>query len=391
MTDDYGRRDPSRGYGSSEGQWAPPDTARHGDVPPQRTGTQYGGRPYAPSSGAPPAPPARQPWPAPTGPAAPGQRPAPVSPGGPGRRPAPVSPGVVGQRPAPVSPAVPGQRPAPVSPGVPGRRPAPQGDGGQPYRAGGTYGRPGEYGGAPQEEPAPLPAFEPEPERRSRKPLVFVLLLVLAAAGGGGWYYLRGSDKPPTAQELRVADRGADPSPLTVREVFPSATVPGADGAYKVLKTQETAKCDAAASGAIAQELATAGCTQVVRATMTSPDGALVITAGLFNLESRAKTEKAAAAIKEAVDKGTGRFGGLLAGGPSDIVSRAAANLAWEVRGHYLVYSLVAEADGSAITEDDARAQVVRADLVETYLGGGVVGKRENGGAAPAGPVTQPS
>ncbi|MEU7908286.1 hypothetical protein [Actinoplanes sp. NPDC049118] len=350
MTYDYGRRDAARGQGEPEprGQWKVSpgaDTSRHGNVPPQRTGVQHDDVPHTPGYGGPQAPQGRQAGP-------------------------------------------------PTGFGVPSQRPAMRADVDQrtpPYRGGNTYGRPGEYATPALRGPEKR-SPEPEVKGRSRKPLVLLLLVVLAAGGGGGWYYLQGSaSQAPTEQERRVADRTADPAPLTATEVFRSGTVVGAGGSYKVLKTQESEKCDTAASGGVAQELAAAGCTQVVRATLASSDNALVATAGIFNLESRTKTEKAAAAIKEAVDKGTGRFGGLVAGGSSDVVNRAAANLAWEVRGHYLLYCIVAKADGSAITEDDPRAEAIRTDLVEKYLGGVVIVNRETAGGSTAFPSTRPS
>ncbi|MEV0898680.1 hypothetical protein [Actinoplanes sp. NPDC049802] len=339
MTYDYGRRDATRGPGEPWGQrTAPPgsDASRHGDIPRPRTDIRPGDQPRPPVSPAPQIPPGGY--------------------------------------------------------GVPGRRPAGDVDQwGTPTRgAGFPEGPGGNSGTAPREPERHGP--EPETGRRSRKPLVLLLLLALVAGAGGGWYYLRNSaEQPLTEQERRIEDRNADPAPLTIDQIFPAGTVDGAGGPYKVLKTQESAKCDTAASGAVAEALATAGCTQVVRATLASPDSALVITAGVFNLESRTKTEKAAAAIKEAVDAGTGRFGGLVAGGSSDIVSRAAANLAWEVRGHYLVYGVVANADGSAITEKDTRTDTVRADLVEKHLGGVVVNDREAAGTSAPEPSGRPS
>ncbi|MFG1949546.1 hypothetical protein [Micromonospora sp. NPDC048830] len=268
-------------------------------------------------------------------------------------------------------------------------------------------GQSGEHGAGPRRVPeqygAPRPQFQatfhesdradagPKAGRRSRKPLVFaVIFVVLVIGGGAGWYFLQGSaNRPLTEQERRVADQHVDPVPLTAAEVFGSAAIPGAEGkeSYKVLKTQVSTECKVAAGGAIAEQLTTAGCTQVVRATMMSLDGELVITAGIFNLESQQKAEKAAAAIKTAVDAQKGRFSGMVAGGASDMVSRAAANLAWDVRGHYLTYCLVAHAKGSAIAADDPRTESVRHDLVERYLGDVVIHKRQTA----AGPTAPPS
>ncbi|GGQ65238.1 hypothetical protein [Couchioplanes azureus] len=293
--------------------------------------------------------------------------------------------------------------PMPGGDTAPRPRPNPEPGTAGVYGSGGTPGIPAQYASDPSrsgtatgsargsqstlQQPA-LPDLgdaEPAPEtgRRSRKPLVVALVLLLLGAGGGaGWYYLRGSaDKAPTAQELKVADRQADPEPLTADEVFGADTVAGTQGEYKVLKTQAASDCGTAAGGAVAKELASAGCNQVVRATLTSPDGKLVITAGIFNLENRTRAQEAAAAIDTAVKKGQGRFGGLVAGKASNIISRAAANLAWDVHGHYLVYCLVANADGSAIAADDPRAQTVRKDLAEKHLGDAVIDKRANGGA----------
>ncbi|MEO3923660.1 hypothetical protein ABGB07_07340 [Micromonosporaceae bacterium B7E4] len=215
-----------------------------------------------------------------------------------------------------------------------------------------------------------------------------MLVLLLALGVGGGWYFLQGPGSGRSGeQDRQIADRQVDPAPLTVAEVFDSGTVPGTEGAFKVLKTQSSDNCATAASGAVTEELAKAGCTQVVRATLMSPDDTLVMTAGIFNLETRAKALTAAAAIKKAVDEGKGRFAGMVAGDKSDIVSRVAANLSWEVRGHYLTYGLVAHADGSAIEEDHERADVVLNDLVKSHLGNDVLQKRETGGA----PAVTPS
>ena len=57
-----------------------------------------------------------------------------------------------------------------------------------------------------------------------------------------------------------------------------------------ILETQASPDCKAAATEQLATLLASAGCTQVVRATMKSPNQEYLITAGIFNLT----TEKAA-------------------------------------------------------------------------------------------------
>lgn len=247
-------------------------------------------------------------------------------------------------------------------------------------RGAATYGAARQQPQVPSRRPEQADA-EPNAGHRTSKPLVFaVIFAVLAIGGGGGWYYLRSSaDAPRTEQERRVADQMVDPVPLTVTEVFDSGVIPAAEGPgpYKILKAQGSTNCKVAAGGAIAEILATAGCTQVVRATLMSSDDTLVITTGVFNLETDRKAEEASALIKSAVDAEKGRFSGLVAGGASDIINRAAANVAWDVRGHYLMYCLIANADGSAIAVDDPRTQAVRSDLVERHFGDFVFQKRE--------------
>jgi hypothetical protein len=339
MTHDYGPDAAPRGHGDSR-QGGPAHRSPYERGPQWTGGDQYGNRPQGTGYGQPQMPPG-----------------------------------------APAGYPVPHQRPASPADAV---RPV-------PYRDGGHAG-PAQYGNAPTRRAAgqqPPDGFnepqrsvvEQRPARRSRKPLVFVIILILLAAGGGGWYYLTESaDQAPTEQDRRIADQQADPVPLTEAELFPAGTITGATTSYKILKTQAVADCATAAAGAVVEKLATAGCSQVVRATLMTTDKVLVITAGVFNLESQQKAEKAAAAIKTAVDEGKGRFGGLVAGGESDIIGRASASLTWDVRGHYLVYCVIAHSDGSAVPEDDPRAQAIRVDLVEKHIEGVVIQNRQNGG-----------
>ncbi|MEU8260155.1 hypothetical protein AB0C02_05980 [Micromonospora sp. NPDC048999] len=411
MTYDYGEGAPPRGQGQfwdqrndpADVEAAPPSNAwpqqPSYEPHPQRAGEgQYGSRPYPAGYGEPRTPQGGQAHPA-TGFRTPRQHPA-VR-GDAAQRTGPYRSGehrTLNQHGNAGPYGTPGDHDVP---GQYGRYPSQSGTAamydGQydepaagPNRGAEQYGAAHYQSQATFDEPRRADAG-PKAARRSRKPLVFTIILVILVIGGGaGWYYLRGSaNLPPTEQERRVADQTVDPAPLTATEVFGSATIPAAtgDGAYKVLKTQASADCDTAAGGAIVKALTTAGCTQVVRATLMSPDGALVITAGIFNLETDEKAAKASAEIKTAVDAGKGRFSGMVAGGTSNLIDRAAANLAWDARGHYLMYCLIANADGSAIAADDPHTQQVRDDLVERYLGDVVIHKRE----APDGPAVVPS
>jgi hypothetical protein len=293
-----------------------------------------------------------------------------------------------------------------------------------PQRAGpsrgGGYGAPTQYGGSGQHgvgpgreprtheadryrprasfDPPRLADPEPEPERRSRKlVIVAIIVVVLAISGGGGWYFLRhnfgdSGHGPSDVAAQKIADQKIDPIPLNDAEVFGSGSIPssaGGGGSYKVVKTQAASDCKTAVGGQVAPALTAAGCTQVVRATLTSPDGAYVITAGIFNLADATKASTAQTAIKTALDAGKGRFGGLVAGGSTNVIELAAANVAWEVHGHYLAYCLVAKTDGSAIAVDDPRTHQIISDVIEGYLNGTVIRKREtDGGQAEGGSAT---
>ena len=59
------------------------------------------------------------------------------------------------------------------------------------------------------------------------------------------------------------------------------------------------------------------------------------------------------------------------------MVAQAAANIAWDTRGHYLMYCVIVLANGKAIAADDKRTSVIVSDVVESYLGGTVIHARE--------------
>ncbi len=167
---------------------------------------------------------------------------------------------------------------------------------------------------------------------------------------------------------------------MTTAEVFGAEAIPSSSGgAYRVVKTQEATECQTAAGGDVAAKLTAAGCTQVVRATLTSPDEAYVITAGIFNLADETRARNASRVIQSAIDAQKGRFSGMVAGGSTNIIDRAAANVAWDVRGHYLMYCVIANANGSAISPDDSASRAIVHDIVEGFLGGDVIHKREIG------------
>ncbi|MFY1673299.1 hypothetical protein ACN27G_25590 [Plantactinospora sp. WMMB334] len=186
-----------------------------------------------------------------------------------------------------------------------------------------------------------------------------------------------------------ISSRAADPAPLTVRELFPSAKEVQVDtdqSAYELLKTQESADCDLVAEGDIATVLADAGCSQFVRGTLRSPTGLYLATAGIVNLADEAGATAAREKIKTIVDAGEGRFRGLAAGRGTEAVTLASAQAGWHVRGHFLIYCVVAKTDGKTIGADDLFARQILSDMIEVYLRGKVLDKRAISASTTPGP-----
>ncbi|MFG1844148.1 hypothetical protein [Micromonospora carbonacea] len=197
----------------------------------------------------------------------------------------------------------------------------------------------------------------------------------------------------PSATERQDIDsRDTDSAPLTVKEVFPGRQVTVDDGAepYEVLKTQSSGSCALAASGEVADLLATLGCNQVVRASLRSPDGEHLLTAGLFNLTDKATAQRVRDRLRQLLDDREGRFRGLPAGDDTEALTEAPARVGWQVRGHYLAYCLVVRADGEPVKAADPAVREILFDLIETHLTKGVLERRATGGSAEQ-PTATPS
>jgi hypothetical protein len=222
---------------------------------------------------------------------------------------------------------------------------------------------------------------------------------VLAACGYGG-YVLAGvahpggrveaTAQPAAATVLRqLTSRADDPRPLTVGEVFPNAEViAGSSGTltrYRVLRVQALDRCGVAAEGAVVALLEAAGCNQVVRGTLRSPDGGYVATAGLLNLVDTAGAEAVRSGVKPHLDADTGRFRGLPAGRGTSGLTRHTTQLGWHARGHFLAYAVIARSDGSKIYPDDPIARQILTDLIEQYLRTRVLDRRAATAAPPPG------
>ncbi|RKN44370.1 hypothetical protein [Micromonospora endolithica] len=189
----------------------------------------------------------------------------------------------------------------------------------------------------------------------------------------------------PTAPAQQNLDaRGTDPVPLTAREVFGGRRLVPGDGqaTYQVLKTHSSGSCAVAATGEVAELLVRLGCSQVVRATLRTPDGQHLVTTGLFNLVDRASAEDARDRIRQVLDDREGRFRGMVADEETEAIGTAPARVGWQVRGHYLAYALVARVDSEAIRSGDPTAREILFDMIELHLNQGVLERRATGGTA---------
>jgi hypothetical protein len=245
----------------------------------------------------------------------------------------------------------------------------------------------------------------PEPRRRrgGRIVALLIVLVVLAAAGTVGWIYFRNRNsadstatntaRTQTFNTAPIASQKVDPKPLTTAEAFGAASIPSsaAGGSYRVVKADSATSCANAVTGQISTLVTSLGCTQAVRATMLSPDQAYVITAGILNMPDAAAATRLAGSVMNDIKTGSGRFNGFAAGGNTNVVTVAQARVAWDTRGHYVVYCVIALADGKAIATDDSHVPVIVDDVIEKYLANKVLAARAKASTSTSGASPTPS
>jgi hypothetical protein len=218
---------------------------------------------------------------------------------------------------------------------------------------------------------------------------VIGVLVLVAACGLGTYFMIKDERKGPEGartsgsqgpQERDISSRTVDPALLTETEVFPTDSIPSApnEPPYAVLKTQLSEDCTAAAADDLGKLLVNAGCNQVVRATMKSPNGDYLITAGLFNVRDQDAAKAAFDGVKPIIDATKGRFLGMSVGPNTgtDAIVRAPTQLGWNYRGHFIAYCVIARTDSQAFAANDNTPNVITFDVVETYLEGTVIGAR---------------
>jgi hypothetical protein len=185
--------------------------------------------------------------------------------------------------------------------------------------------------------------------------------------------------EPPATVPRDITSQEVDPEPLTADEVFPDEeiVVNPDEPAYAVLKTEESEDCGVAAADGMATLFEDLGCSQVVRATLRSPSEEYLITGGIVNLAAEEGADQAYDEIKPLIEDGTGRFLGLLAGDGTESIVTSETVAVWDFRGHYLMYTLIARADGEGFEAADNRyADLIAWDLIEVHLRGTVLEQR---------------
>ncbi|WP_212827696.1 hypothetical protein [Catellatospora sp. TT07R-123] len=388
---DGGRRgaEPPRTAEPGRGQSAPPGTGRRpapgGPVPGEPPGARNGSLARPRGVGDPPPPPVQAGRGAPAAPPRrgteqPGQRPgtlpAPVSPGLPAR----TGGGPGSRTAAPVGPANPVRvTPPPTRPSITAPPPPPP-----PQRTGGM--RPADAGGRFQRLP-----INPNMSNRWKKTLsVLGVVAVLAVCAVGSFLMVldeknssgaqANSSPPPTATPVDISSREVDGKPLTTQEVFPASKividVNKPTEAYTLVKAQVLKDCRATTNGDLTKLIAKLGCSQVVRGTLRSPNGQYLVTGGIVNLDTVASAEQAYEAIKPIVDAGKGRFLGYAPDSKTRPLALSSTHAGWNIKGHYLVYCVIARSDGDEIAVGDPFAKQILYDVIEFYLRGKVLEDR---------------
>jgi hypothetical protein len=182
-------------------------------------------------------------------------------------------------------------------------------------------------------------------------------------------------DQPVAAGLL--ASRAVDTEPLSIEEIFPDryAVRPAATEPYRITMTHLDADCRSATLGELGALLADHGCDQVVRAGLVAPYGGYQVTAGVFNLADAAGAENVDGKLRQLVETGDGTFAPL----PRTSLDPDAlptSQVGWRARGHYLLYCVINRPGGELVTADDPYAARITGDLVDSYLGTTVLGRR---------------
>ncbi len=224
-------------------------------------------------------------------------------------------------------------------------------------------------------------------------------VVVLAACGFGSFLLFQNeagvgvSDGTGTAVKRDISTREADPTPLTVPDVFPATEWVAEEGLppYRMVgEPQAGEDCGVAADRQGKTVLDEAGCSQFVRATFVSWDDRFYVTAGVLNLpdQEAAKTLQTDLVTLGGSATYLGHLTGYQSSGDLSVFVKAKVSRTMEVHGHFLLYVVVARMDGGDTGPDDEAAKVVTHDMLKLYLRDQVMANWASGGTAPEAPAT---
>ncbi|QXJ25453.1 hypothetical protein AGRA3207_006945 [Actinomadura graeca] len=262
---------------------------------------------------------------------------------------------------------------------------------------------------------APVPDGGPEPRRRTRAPgprayfWAAGALIAVGAAATGGAVLLRDGDDPvarrapaavlgaaassgpspasysssPTsAAYAGIAQRTADPAPLTAGEAFPSSaertTVPG--GVSLTLRARRVdGDCTAAVWGAtVAGDLRRGGCTQAVRGIYSDTRRGYGLAVAVFNLAGSADADRFVDLLDRT--RGGGFVRPLEAPAPLASFGRDFGMARGLAMGHFAVVSWAQRLDGTG----DERDETLLSLLIEGGKAPAVLGRAARASGRPS-------
>jgi hypothetical protein len=187
---------------------------------------------------------------------------------------------------------------------------------------------------------------------------------------------------PPTAEttvvKRDISNREVDPTPMTAADVFPATEII-ADPNYPPYKLMGKVHlvsndCRSAATDEVRKLLQVVGCSQVIRATFSTPDGQYYVTAGVLNLPDTAIATQFSADAESLIKDKLGRLVGCARDclGDNDaanmIIAQAQLKTFLQVHGHFVIYTVIAKLDKSPIGDDEPGVKVIEYDILQMYL-----------------------
>jgi hypothetical protein len=200
-------------------------------------------------------------------------------------------------------------------------------------------------------------------------------LILLALLAVTVFFVVAGEQHRNDAPVVTDPPPAVNAAPLTLEEVFPDpdAVRPPDVKPYRITMTHIDADCRTATLGDVGALLDAHGCSQVVRAGLVAPYGDYRVTAGVFTLADEAGAVEVDGRLRRLVETGDGSFT-TLPGGRLDPDTLPTSQVGWRARGHYLLYCVINRPDGELVAVDDPYAARITSDLVDSYLGGTVMG-----------------